>query len=50
MLKENIKITSLDQTIEKFGICYIIDALIGNFDRHGANWGFMKSDNTYSLL
>lgn len=49
MLKENIKITSLDQTIEKFWNMYIIDALIGNFDRHGANWGFMKSDNTYSF-
>lgn len=28
---------------------YIVDALIGNFDRHGANWGFLKKDNQYSL-
>ena len=26
---------------------YIIDALIGNFDRHGNNWGFIKSNNKY---
>ena len=28
---------------------FIVDALIGNFDRHGANWGFLKKDNKYSL-
>jgi len=49
MLKEKIKITSLEQTIEKFWNMYIIDALIGNFDRHGANWGFMKSNNRYNF-
>ena len=28
---------------------YIVDALIGNFDRHGGNWGFLKKDNKYTL-
>ena len=28
---------------------YIVDALLGNFDRHGANWGFLKKNNKYSL-
>ena len=25
-----------------------MDALLGNFDRHGANWGFIKEDNKYT--
>lgn len=49
MLKENIKITNVSETIEKFWNMYIIDALIGNFDRHGANWGFLKKDNAYRM-
>ena len=28
---------------------YIVDAFIGNFDRHGNNWGFIKSNNKYRL-
>src|SRR5574344_63516 len=28
---------------------YIVDAFIGNFDRHGANWGFLKCNNQYRL-
>lgn len=47
MLKENSKITNVGTTIEKFWNMYIIDALIGNFDRHGANWGFLKKNNQY---
>ena len=47
ILKENKKITSLPETIEKFWNMYIIDAFIGNFDRHGANWGFIKKNNEY---
>ena len=23
---------------------YVVDALIGNFDRHGGNWGFLKKN------
>lgn len=49
MLRENLKITNICEIIEKFWNMYIIDALIGNFDRHGANWGFIKKNNTYSL-
>ena len=26
-----------------------MDALLGNFDRHGANWGFIKEDNKYTI-
>lgn len=28
---------------------FIVDALLGNFDRHGMNWGFIKRDNAYAL-
>ena len=28
---------------------YIMDGLLGNFDRHGANWGFIKEKNRYTL-
>ncbi len=47
MLHENSKITHVKDTVEKFWNMYIIDALIGNFDRHGANWGFIKKDQAY---
>lgn len=49
MLNENKKITKVSETIEKFWNMYIIDGFIGNFDRHGANWGFIKKDDTYEL-
>ena len=26
-----------------------MDALIGNFDRHGSNWGFLKQNDQYTL-
>ena len=28
---------------------FIVDALIGNFDRHGGNWGFIKRNNQYRI-
>ena len=28
---------------------YIVNAFLGNFDCHGANWGFLKKNNKYSL-
>ena len=49
MLRDNSKLTSVDQTISAFWRMYIVDALLGNFDRHGANWGFLKRDNRYEL-
>lgn len=49
MLEENKKNTHIAQTIDKFWNMFIIDAFIGNFDRHGANWGFIKKDNEYRL-
>lgn len=49
MLHDNNKLTRLDQTIDVFWRMYVVDALIGNFDRHGANWGFLKQDGTYRM-
>jgi hypothetical protein len=49
MLRDNSKLTNVEETISMFWNIYVIDALLGNFDRHGANWGFMKENNIYSL-
>lgn len=49
MLKDNTKLTDVPETISAFWKMYLIDALIGNFDRHGGNWGFIKKDNRYAL-
>ena len=38
MLQENMKSTNVEETIERFWDMFIVDALIGNFDRHGGNW------------
>ena len=34
---------------ERFWDMFIVDALIGNFDRHGGNWGFIKRNNQYRI-
>ncbi len=49
MLRDNSKLTRVDETISQFWELYIVDAMLGNFDRHGANWGFLKKDNKYKL-
>jgi len=49
MLEENKKLTDVEETILIFWEMYLVDALIGNFDRHGGNWGFLKKDNKYTL-
>ena len=49
MLKENSKLTNVEETISIFWEMFIVDALIGNFDRHGSNWGFLKQNNKYTL-
>lgn len=49
LLESNQKLTNVSETISIFFEMFIVDALIGNFDRHGANWGFLKKDNKYKL-
>jgi hypothetical protein len=45
----NNKLEDPNETVRKFWDLYILDALLGNFDRHGGNWGFIKENNSYSL-
>ena len=49
MLRENTKLTHVEETCERFWDMYLVDAWIGNFDRHGANWGFLKKENRYRI-
>lgn len=49
ILDVNNKLKNPSKTVQQFWELYIIDALIGNFDRHGGNWGFIKKNNIYSL-
>ncbi len=35
-----------DKLLEHFWNVFIADALLGNFDRHNGNWGFLYNDNT----
>jgi hypothetical protein len=49
MLRENSKLTNVDATIALFWEMFVVDAFLGNFDRHGGNWGFLKKDNKYRL-
>lgn len=49
MLVDNSKLTNVSETIEHFWNMFIVDALNGNFDRHGGNWGFVKGNAQYKL-
>lgn len=49
MLRDNSKLTDVQETIDAFWQLYVVDALLGNFDRHGSNWGFLKKANKYTL-
>ncbi|WP_172135108.1 HipA domain-containing protein [Adlercreutzia sp. ZJ473] len=49
MLRDNSKLTDVEGTVAAFWEIFIIDALIGNFDRHGGNWGFVKHAGRYRL-
>lgn len=49
ILRANNKLKNVNETIKMFWILYVVDALLGNFDRHGGNWGFIKENNEYRL-
>lgn len=49
MLRDNTKSTDISETIQRFWDMFIVDALNGNFDRHGGNWGFIRKDNRYRI-
>ncbi len=35
-----------NELLKHFWEMFIVDALLGNFDRHNGNWGFLKNDKT----
>ncbi len=49
MLEDNTKSTNVKETVERFWDTFIVDALNGNFDRHGGNWGFIKKNDSYKI-
>lgn len=49
ILLANNKLKNPIETVDQFWELYLIDALLGNFDRHGGNWGFIKENNVYTL-
>ena len=49
LLEKNRNLTKVNETISAFFEIYLVDALLGNFDRHGANWGFLKKEGKYRL-
>ncbi len=49
MLMENTKSTDVQETIRRFWDMFIVDALNGNVDRHGGNWGFIKKNGKYRM-
>lgn len=36
-------------SIERYWDTFVVDALVGNFDRHTGNWGYILRDNMLSL-
>ncbi|MFA7502402.1 MAG: HipA domain-containing protein [Anaerovoracaceae bacterium] len=49
ILRANNKLNDPTETVRQFWNVYILDALLGNFDRHGGNWGFLKENNIYTI-
>lgn len=40
---------NLDDALHKFWEMFVMDAILGNRDRHEGNWGFIKIDDTYKF-
>ena len=38
-----------ERALERYWDTFIIDALLGNFDRHGNNWGYLIEKNTKQI-
>lgn len=48
-IRENKKMVNVEKTIETLWEIYIVDALIANPERHGNNWGFIKTNDKHVL-
>ncbi len=49
MLEANRKLTQVEETLDMFWNMFVLDAFLGNFDRHGSNWGFLKQGDHYRM-
>lgn len=49
LIRKNKKLKDPEGIIALFWQTYIVDALLGNPDRHGRNWGFLKKGGAYSV-
>lgn len=49
LIKNNKKIVDVQKTVDTLWEVYIVDALLANADRHGNNWGFIKTNNQHVL-
>lgn len=47
--KKNLKGSKLDNIMEEFWKRFLLDAILGNRDRHEGNWGFIKKNGETSL-
>ncbi len=48
MLKMKIEPDGVEEIIDGFWDMFTVDTLIGNFERHGRNWGFIKKGGKYT--
>lgn len=46
VLAENRNLIDYLETVQKFWDMFVIDAIIGNTDRHNGNWGFLLNKST----
>ena len=47
--KKNLKGSKLDNVLHEFWKRFLLDAILGNRDRHEGNWGFIKKDGETTL-
>lgn len=46
VLAENRNLIDYLETVQKFWDMFVVDAIIGNTDRHNGNWGFLLNKST----
>lgn len=47
---EKQKFVNPDELLKLFWDMFVVDAFLGNFDRHNGNWGFLVDDNGSSKI
>lgn len=49
LIEHNRRIVDVKKTVQTLWEIYIVDALIANAERHGNNWGFIKTNDKHVL-